>query len=75
MMTSRSMKTEYSLSRTDAHTCIRDLLRCCLPLSQCHGQAYDGAGNMSRYLNGVAAGIQNNVPVALHLLCTAHCTN
>jgi len=41
------------------------LIRLCLPISQCRGQAYDGASNMSGYLNGVAAQIQKNVPSAL----------
>lgn len=35
-----------NVPRTDAHaltTCIRNcFLRCCLPISQCRGQAYDG---------------------------------
>ena len=68
-----------NVPKTDAQTlttCIKDcLLRCCLPMSQCRGQAYDGAGNMSGYLNGVAAKIQNDVPSALYVHCLAHCTN
>ena len=40
-------------------TLIKDcLLRFSLPLSQCRGQAYDGASNMSGYITGVAARIQ-----------------
>ena len=50
------------------------MLRCCLPISQCPGQAYDGAGNMSGYLNDVAAKIQKDVPSALFVHCLAHCT-
>ena len=36
------------------------LIRLCLPISQCHGQAYDGASNMrqSGHLSGVAAQIE-----------------
>ena len=34
------------------------LIRHCLSTSQCHGQAYDGASNMSGHLRGVAAQIQ-----------------
>ncbi|XP_062512635.1 zinc finger MYM-type protein 1-like [Corticium candelabrum] len=68
-----------NVPKTDAQTlttCIKDcLLRCCLPMSQCRSQAYDGAGNMSGYLNGVAAKIQNDVPSALYVHCLAHCTN
>ncbi len=39
-------------------TVIKDcLIRLALPLSQCHGQAYDGASNMSGHVSGVAARI------------------
>ena len=31
------------------------LTRFSLPLSQCRGQAYDGAANMSGHISGVAA--------------------
>ena len=51
------------------------LIRLCMPISQCRGQAYDGASNMSGYLNGVAAQIQKDVPSALFVHCLAHCTN
>ena len=51
------------------------LLRCCPPLSQCRGQAYNEASNMSGHLHGVAAQIQENVPSALYVHCLAHCTN
>ena len=65
--------------KTDASTlttAIKDcLVRCCLPISQCRGQAYDGASNMSGHLNGVAAQIQRDTPSALFVHCLAHCTN
>ena len=51
------------------------MIRLCLPISQCRGQAYDGASNMSGHLNGVAAQIGKDVPAALFLHCFAHCTN
>ena len=36
------------------HSVIKDvLIRCCIPISQCRGQAYDGASNMSGIRNGV----------------------
>ena len=67
------------LSRTDASTitsALKDcLLRFCLPLEQCRGQAYDGASNMSGYLNGVAAQIQKEISSAIYVHCLAHCTN
>ena len=31
------------------------LIRCSLPLAQCHGQAYDGVANMSGMKQGVQA--------------------
>ena len=68
-----------NVPKTDANiltTCIKDcLLRCCLPISHCRGQAYDGASNMRGHLNGVAAQIQSGTPAALYVHCLAHCTN
>lgn len=64
--------------KTDSLTllvCIKDcLVRFALPLSQCKGQAYDGASNMSGHRNGVAATLQREHPTAL-VHCLAHCTN
>ena len=51
------------------------LIRCGLSISNCCGQAYDGAANMSGGLSGVAARIQNDEPKALYVHCTAHCVN
>ena len=65
--------------KTDADTLtsvVKDcLIRFSLPISQCRGQAYDGASNMTGHLNGVAAQIEKDVPAALFLHCFAHCTN
>ena len=48
---------------------IKDILiRCCLPLSQCRGQAFDGAANMSGVRNGVQALVKSEVR---HFMCTA----
>lgn len=50
------------METTDASTItsvLQDcLLRCNLPVSNCRGQAYDGAANMAGHLNGVAVKIQ-----------------
>ena len=55
---------------------IRDiLLRCCLPISLCRGQAYDGAAVMKGIRRGVAARIRKDVPQALPVHCLAHCLN
>ena len=67
------------LPKTDSNTftcALKDsLIRLCLPISQCRGQAYDGASNMSGHSNGVAAQIQKEFPSALYVHCLAHCTN
>lgn len=51
----------YELQQTDAATIvtvIKDvLLRCNLSITQCRGQCYDGASNMSGIRSGVAARI------------------
>lgn len=51
------------------------LIRLCLPISQCHGQAYDGASTMSGHLNNVASQIEADVPAAIFFHCFAHCMN
>ena len=64
--------------KTDSATflaCIKDcLVRFALPLSQCKGQAYDGASNMSGHCHGVAATLQREQPTSLYVHCLAHCT-
>ena len=47
------------------------LIRCCLPLSQCRGQAYDGASNMSGIRNGVQALVKQEESKALYVHCIA----
>ena len=55
---------------------IKDILiRCCLPLSQCRGQAYDGASNMSGIRNGVQALVKQEESKALYVHCLAHNLN
>ena len=65
--------------KTDSETlttALKDvLIRCILPLSQCRGQAYDGAATMSGHLGGVATRIKSEQPAALHVHCLAHCLN
>ncbi len=68
-----------NVPKTDSATLttfIKDsLIRFALPLSQCRGQAYDGASNMSGNISGVAAQIQQAEPTAVYVHCLAHCTN
>ena len=65
--------------KTDAATLammIKDsLIHFSLPLSQCRGQSYDGASNMSGHISGVAARIQKEEESAIYVHCLAHCTN
>ncbi len=54
--------------KTDAETLtkiIKDcLIRYNLPITQCYGQAYDGAANMSGIVSGVAKRIEQEIPTA-----------
>ena len=65
--------------KTDSETLtsvLKDcLVRLALPISQCRGQAYDGASNMSGHISGVAARIQECESTAIFVHCLAHCTN
>ena len=57
-------------------TVIKDiLLRVNLQLTQCRGQAYDGAANMAGHLNGLAVCLQSEEHRMLHVHCMAHCLN
>ena len=47
------------------------LIRCILPLSNCRGQAYDGAANMMGHLHGVATQILTSEPTAIKVHCFA----
>ncbi|MCG8621539.1 MAG: DUF4371 domain-containing protein, partial [Proteobacteria bacterium] len=44
-----------------------------LDLSCLRGQAYDGAGNMAGSVNGTAALISAEYPLAMYLHCASHC--
>ena len=46
-----------------------------LDLSNLRGQAYDGAGNMAGVVNGAAAIITAQHPLAMYLHCASHCLN
>ena len=67
------------LPKTDSATissALKDcLIRFSLPISQCRGQAHDGASNMSGHLSGIAARIEQDVPAVIFVHCFAHCTN
>ena len=48
------------------------LLRCSLPITDCVGQAYDGASNMSGVRNGVQALMKKESDLCLYVHCFAH---
>ena len=57
-------------------TVIKDsLIRLCIPIGQCRGQAYDRASNMSSHISGVAAHLQQLESTAFFVHCFPHCTN
>ena len=47
-----------NVPKTDAETITDSMIRHQLPLSNCRGQAYDSAANMSGHISGVAARIR-----------------
>ena len=51
------------------------LIRCCLSTSNCIGQAYDGAANMSGVRNGVQALMKKENSSCLYVHCFAHSLN
>ena len=67
------------LPKTKAQTIfgvIKDvLIQCSLLISQCRGQAYDGAYSMSGVRNGVQALIKGEQSKALYVHCLAHSLN
>ena len=67
------------VEQTDAATItstIKDaLICCCLQISHCRGQAYDGAANMAGHLTGVATCLQQEQKSALFVHCVAHSLN
>ena len=51
------------------------LIRCSLPVNQCHGQAFDGAANLSGIKNGVQALVKKESPKSLYVHCLAQSLN
>ena len=44
-------------------------------LTQCRGQAYNGAANMAGHLNGLAVCLQSEEHRMLYVHCMTHCLN
>ena len=68
-------EVEQTYAATLTSTLKDALVRSGIQLSQCRGQAYDGASNMSGALNGAASRIQSDQPNALYVHCAAHSLN
>ncbi len=51
------------------------LLRCSLPITNCIGQAYDGASNMSGVRSGVQPLMKKETDSCLYVHCFAHSLN
>ena len=58
-----------------AHKITSSLQEFSLDLSNVCGQAYDGAENMAGAVNGTAALISAQYPLALYMHCSSHCLN
>ena len=69
------MEVEMTDAETLTSTLKDVLLRCNLQLSQCRGQAYDGASNMAGHISGVSTRITREEPRALYVHCLAHSLN
>ena len=69
----------YNVGTIDANTlttAIRDVLLCIsLKMSECHGQGYDGAPNMTGSRKGVTTQLIAEEPHALLMHCYRHCLN
>lgn len=69
----------YKVDSIDSDTLTKTieyfLLRMSLSLSNCRGQCYDGASNMSGAKNGVAKRISEKEPRAIHKHCYGHALN
>ena len=51
------------------------MIRLNIPLSNCRGQCYDGASNMTGIKRGVATQIQSESPLAFLTHCYGHALN
>ena len=69
------VQVDATYAATLAYTIKVTLLRINLQLTQCRGQAYDGAANMAVRLNGVAIRLQTEQHSILFVHCMAHCLN
>lgn len=64
-----------SLGRAVADAIVSEMNSMGIDLHKCRGQAYDGASNMSGAINGCAALIREQFPLATYQHCKSHCLN
>ena len=69
------VEVEMTDAKTLTSTLKDVLLRCNLQLTQCRGQAYDGASNMAGHISGVSTRIAMEEPKAVYIHCLAHSLN
>ena len=69
------VEVESTTAKNLSFTIKDTLLRSVLQLSQCHGQAYDGASNMAGSICGVAKRLHADEPAAIFVHCLAHSLN
>ena len=69
----------YEMAKIDANSLVRaikdTLVRMNVQLTNCRGQCYDGASNMSGSRNGVATQIAREENRALYVHCFGHALN
>ena len=65
----------YVTGRAISDAILEEVGRHGLEMSQCRGQAYDGASSMSGAINGCAALIRNQHPLAIYQHCRSHALN
>ena len=54
---------------------VETLERCSLEMTNCHGQGYDGAGNMSGKYIGASSIIRRQYTLAVYIHCASHHLN
>lgn len=65
----------YFPGKAIAESILAELAKYGMQMSQCRGQAYDGASSMAGALNGCAAIIRNEYPLAVYQHCRSHALN
>lgn len=64
--------TGETTGKSLAETLLREIRGWGLDMNLCRSQTYDGAGNMAGHVNGAAALITKEYPLAEYIHCTSH---